>query len=390
MKKGFTLVELLIVVVVLVTLMTMVVRLGTVGDDVKRRATTINRMQRLENCLSGYYAAFGNYPPVKVHGTRDIYAVAESQDVQNQNDEVNDEIWGWKKIGDQEELRAWQQVSAACRSQPVEACFPFPSGWKERIERISDELKIKASDSSDLSEDTKAKLEAGFDDGVGNGSSIGRFNPYTNEVDWRKLQLFKFGLMSYLLPRYLVMMNGDESFYTKYRQWTDNNDAPSDPFNGNNFGWSELHNSVINSGKNRSDLARVINIPTQAVTARWMPNLEGMVSCEHSWTLFGINITSGDYYDKNLRNDNFGIDVYTPGGGGSHSQQYVLDKVTVRDGWGNQFYYYSPSPHQGYVLWSAGPNGRTFPPWIPRESMGDRANPLIGLWIEDDITSMSN
>ncbi len=72
MKKGFTLVELLIVVVVLVTLMTITFRITSVGDESTKRNRTINRMQRLENCLSGYYAAYGSYPPVKLHGSREI------------------------------------------------------------------------------------------------------------------------------------------------------------------------------------------------------------------------------------------------------------------------------------------------------------------------------
>ena len=60
MKKGFTLVEMLIVVVVLVTLMTITFRLTSLGRDQTDRNKTIARLQRLENALSGYYAAFGS------------------------------------------------------------------------------------------------------------------------------------------------------------------------------------------------------------------------------------------------------------------------------------------------------------------------------------------
>ena len=74
MKKAFTLVEMLVVVVVIVTLMTMTFRLSSIGDDSRRRNETLSRMNRIENCLSGYYAAFGGYPPVALHGTRNIYA----------------------------------------------------------------------------------------------------------------------------------------------------------------------------------------------------------------------------------------------------------------------------------------------------------------------------
>ena len=59
MKKGFTLVELLIVVVVMITLMTITFRLSSIGSDATARNKTVNRLNRLENCMSGYYAAFG-------------------------------------------------------------------------------------------------------------------------------------------------------------------------------------------------------------------------------------------------------------------------------------------------------------------------------------------
>ena len=59
MKKAFRLVEMLVVVVVLVTLMSIVFKLGNVGDSSEKRTTTISRLQKLENCLSGHYAAAG-------------------------------------------------------------------------------------------------------------------------------------------------------------------------------------------------------------------------------------------------------------------------------------------------------------------------------------------
>ena len=53
MRRAFTLVELLVVVVVIVTLMAVTFRLGSVGSESTYKSRTINRMQRLENCLSG-------------------------------------------------------------------------------------------------------------------------------------------------------------------------------------------------------------------------------------------------------------------------------------------------------------------------------------------------
>ena len=43
----------------IVTLMAITFRLGNVGSASTYKSRTVNRMQRLENCLSGYYAAYG-------------------------------------------------------------------------------------------------------------------------------------------------------------------------------------------------------------------------------------------------------------------------------------------------------------------------------------------
>ena len=50
----------------------------------------------------------------------------------------------------------------------------------------------------------------------------------------------------------------------------------------------------------------------------------------------------------------------------------------------------SDLPYQSYVIWSAGRNGRTFPPWIARDELDSKANKCIGAWTEDDIVSMSH
>ena len=53
MKRAFTLIELMIVTVVLVTLMAIVFRLAGITGPQEARAKTIKRMQCIENCLSG-------------------------------------------------------------------------------------------------------------------------------------------------------------------------------------------------------------------------------------------------------------------------------------------------------------------------------------------------
>ena len=73
--------------------------------------------------------------------------------------------------------------------------------------------------------------------------------------------------------------------------------------------------------------------------------------------------------------------------------KYVLQYITLKDGWGREFYYYSAPPYQSYRLWSAGPNGKTFPPWITMETLkkkdsstnGKKDVDLARDWVEDDI-----
>ena len=64
MKRGFTLIEMMVVVAVLVTLMAISIRIANIGSETEARSMTISRMQRLENAISGYFAAYGSYPAV--------------------------------------------------------------------------------------------------------------------------------------------------------------------------------------------------------------------------------------------------------------------------------------------------------------------------------------
>ena len=382
----------LIVVVVLVTLMTITFRLGALNTSSWQRNTTVTRLQRLENCLSGYYAAFGSYPPVATLNSRNPFLKVDEWGMQSTDGEEDSNIFNWDVDAfrngkyQEAEAKAWAQVQAACKAQPVGCSFPFPKDYDEIVVAWSDHLKEEAAASKTLSEAKKRIFSAGFD--AGSGSNIGRFSAYKQKIDWRDLQLFKFGLMSYLLPRFLMMMNADESFYD-FAQWTGNNALPSDPLTGQMFdGWYEIKRSADDK-KNKTDYARVANIPSQAVCARWMPNLEGLVLTPHdSLSAFGLSLA-----DKSFNNEfSFSTEVFSPGDYGSRNTggQYVLDSCTVVDGWKNDFYYYSPAPYQTYILWSAGPDGRTFPPWISRDGLDNNANRCVSAWIEDDIVNMSH
>lgn len=389
MKRAFTLVELLIVVVVLVTLMSIVFSLGAVGDASERRNVTVARMQRIENCISGYYAAFGSYPPVKLHGSRNIYYRTNKYGIQQTENDDPDEG-----------SLVWSRVEAACRSQPVGMNFPFSSDYDDYIEKTSIELMELHQSGGDDNEYAKNQafenMTANFNPGWVSGERRA-------SADWTQCQVFRFGLMSYLLPRFVVMMGNEKiAIYNDFAQWKDNNQLPCRMEDGAPYrNWDELNQQVIqrSSSSQNGDLWKVEALPSQAVTARWMPNLKGILHCERSLTLYGVTV-SGEG-SRNFTVENPWPTIFSGGdsqggeGSGDGSTQYVLDGVTCRDAWYNELYYYSDPPYQSYRLWSAGANGKTFPPWISEEDIANDSTlsanrNTLQNWRADDIVHMSN
>ena len=395
MKKGFTLIELLIVVTIMATLMTIMFRLGAISSDESKRITTITRLQKLENCLSGYYAAFGSYPPVKIYGSRDIYMeVKNGVQTDNRNETLN-----------------WSQIQAACRSQPINCAFPFAEGMRETVEDFSQRLQELASSNSKYQQSPNYRaFSAGFSIG-----DAGEFTAYWKKTDWRDVQIFKFGLLSYLLPRYLVMMQGDPLFCgasggNPCAQWSMNNDDCVDATTGLTMTWKKVYDSVERNAEgtyhageikgSKSDFIRVANMPTQAVCANWIANLEGACAVGHTMgDIFGVNIVDNSYSlfsDPEDDGDPPQLDIYSPGGKGSDF--YMLDSISVRDGWWQDFYYYAPNGAQSYALWSSGPNCRTFPPWIDKTGMLDKrvnesnggSSKTVADYIADDIIRMNH
>ena len=382
MKKGFTLVELLVVVVVLVTLMSITFRIGSVGSETGARSTTVNRLQRLENCLSGYYAAYGSYPPVRLHGSRDYTLAVNAQGIQQVDSD------------DRSDTLEWDRVKAACRSQPVGMSFPYKDqSMRTYVAKISNLLQQRASSSRKADAafakygPSKYAFEALTDASIVSGKS--------GESDWSHVQVYKFGLLSFLLPRYLVMMGGDnsssrDSFYD-FSVWTQNNQMPCDFESGVPYSsWA-----AVNSDAEQNPW-KIAVLSSQAVCARWLVNLEGTLACNTAQSYYGIDLRDTKTSASTLSYDNPNPEVWSAadsqsGSGSNYSQQYVLDCITIKDGWNNDFYYYSPAPHQTYTLWSAGANGKTFPPWVPEEEIRNiNGNSTIREWVADDIVQMSN
>lgn len=431
MKRAFTLIEMMIVVAILAILMTITFRLTGSGEDDTKRTTTIVRLQKIENCLSGYYAAFGSYPPVALHGSRDIYL----------------KVAGGGQTGEQNQGKLKDipnQVLAACRAQPFGCEYPPSPSERDAIEKWafkdSDSMKSRVSGGKfkhygtdqyqyafafqgDLTEPDRGE---GFNnafpqDGKEKGQEL---------RTWQQVQLFKFGVMSFLLPRYLFMLRSNNDWFTPgdvCLQWSDCNEMPSDPLEGVSFsnlqqaggpgekgdsGWElikdmaggddEGGSSQSESAQDKFNRMRVANIPSQAVCARWMPNLEGACMTTISESFFGINVTDSTW----LRKDNgFTTDLGDPYAvlppdlmpvhrappGGESGTPYCLGWITMFDGWNQEFFYYSPPPYQSYTLWSSGPNKKTFPPWISLDEIDDTEDLKTATeWKKDDIVQMSN
>ena len=362
MRKGFTLVELLVVIVVAATLMAIVFRLSAIGGDLQARNMTIARMQRIENCLSGYFAAYGSYPPVALYATHNVY-----QNVR----------YGIQESGEGESLE-WSSVKAVCMAQPFACRFPFDPNMEDMVAKVSAIMVARAESGDEHWKAYAARPELHV--GFYTITSPDDVSGWDSASDWNEVQIFKFGLMSYLLPRYLTMAtNFDTEALDDCKQWTDSNEYSCNPNTGMKFGsWKDQLN----------DKRLVRRIPSQAVCARWMPNLEGIVSCTDGagrCDLFGVNVSSGSACAVDP--DNVDIELF-PGKGGRY---YVLDSMTVADGWGNEFFYYSPAPYQSYRLWSAGANGTSFPPWIPLDTLkSDSDKKKASNWMADDILFQSN
>ena len=369
MKKAFTLVELLVVVVVIMALLSISFRLMSAGGDSEKRSTTLARMQRIENCLSGYYAAFGSYPPVALHAKRNVYLDLDQDD--NQMDSETSSLNS-------------KCVEAACRAQPFAACFPFPPRRQAKVEAQCSLAMQKTTDPAFPDWVAVAdKLGSGVR-GVHRPSDMPNWQ---SESKWEKLKLFEFGVMSFLLPRFLFMAdkaNKDE--LDQCAQWDANNQLSAHPNTGLVFGDYESQ---------MKDVRLVRRIPSQAVCARWLPNLEGIVSG---------NDLSGDN-ERPRDGEFFGIKVLDKekmiSATRSSPKKFLKcfdrkthtlhNMMTVLDGWGNEFYYYSPQPFQSYRLWSAGANGVTFPPWVPLSTLKTDADRRTAAnWMADDIMYLSH
>ena len=393
-KNGFTLIELLIVTVVIVTLMGIVFRLAGVGGDSRAKSKTQARLQRLENAISGYYAAYGSYTPVPLEGrSRDINVRVRERGKQRSGEKnsVEGKLYNaYKDPSKNKEVIS--QIDAACRAQPIAVLFPFflsdiDGERKSNAEKLVTALATRReSNSGELPFSLQPLHSVG-------GLNVGERDEAT---------LFQFGLLSFLMPRYLFMLQGHPEMYdTPNSQWSKNNQLPCRLDTGRPYEtWESMQEYLYRSGGiNARQAFLVKNLTSQAVCARWMPNFEGIVS--GGLDFYGVDTSDGDWpflsgsqydgvpgYKKWLRLFSPSDNKSSSGGGGGNL--YILNGMTVADGWGHEFYYYADPPYQSYRLWSAGANGYTFPPWLEVDSFSnDNDKRAITEWTKDDICHLS-
>ena len=396
MKKGFTLIELLVVTLVIAILASIVFKLTGKAQEIVPRQKTVARMMKLENCISGYYAAFGSYPPVVFYGSRDPYTPVDKLGRQLMSEGTSSQL-------------SLEQIEAACRAQPVAVNFPFNTrDEKNSVKGYSDMIQMLRREDPDYDKafGWMPWVQNGFDGLETPTQLANKFN--TTEWGTEGLCLFRFGLMSYLLPRYLLMMgNSSDDMYEKFAQWFGNNSLPHMFETGGRYkNWKLINDDIkrdddLNDDKDKvnKNIWKIEMLPSQAVTRRWLPNLEGQCSVPEmniNTKFYGIDVKSTDEADKKSfsprQPGTFKDWVFATDKG--NSQLYMLSGLTVYDGWQNEFYYYSPPPYQSYRLWSAGENKKTFPPWYPPEQLKDLSQQKIGgmtieEMIADDIVQLS-
>ena len=143
-KRGFTLVELMVVIVLVCLLAGMVFRLVGASSNQDRVAKTQAILQKVSLALECYKSIYGKYPPVPVYG-------------KDKSTMTNHDIKGFKESG-----------------QPVIFAFPaVPSGLKGA------HLTFDASEAAQI---------ADID--------------HNGALDWENNCLFTFGLVSFFVPRY--------------------------------------------------------------------------------------------------------------------------------------------------------------------------------------------
>ena len=321
-RSAFTLIEMMVVVALVGILIGGVFRLLNAAGEGAKRGETIERMQRIENALSGFYAAYGSYPPVEQHGSPDPF-VEEAED---------------GTTSPVSSLEA-ENANRAAASQPMS--FEFPP-----MQALDDYIATRFQSQGILSPNRNPGI-------------------FTQSEKWPQSKLYRYGVVSFLVPRYDAIGDFTLEASNQYEpQPIDTKLAPNEGLYKNHKQWTNYNP------------ARKAKAEREAC-ARWLPNLQRIVFGGRK--LLGVQTGT-----PNTDNDVVFSPAYTKGG-----NKYVLRMMTIRDAWGNDFYYHSAPPYQSYRLWSAGPDGVTFPADYPLQQLNPSDRKTVSGWIKDDIARPS-
>lgn len=323
-KDAFTLIEMMFVVALIGILIGGMFRLLNAVGQNTQRAQTIAALQRVENALSGFYAEYGTYPPVVR-----CYSPDPDQETQLDQDDST-----YSQLTTETEKFAWRS-NRASRSQPVAFDFPSP--------KIMDSYVY---------------------------NKFGCYSANQNLNDGTVTR-FQYGLLSFLLPR-IQVMGGDDLADLETKE-----NVPEKEI------FTQSQWTKYNSGNsNNKQSFKEQNAREVKTCSRWLPNLKGIIT--GGGTVLGVA----------LNDSRFNKIYFSPPRETSAGNQIRLRRASVFDGWATNpdgeynkrvIYYYSEPPYQSYRIWSAGPNGNTFPPWIPLESLSSKDRKTVSDWIADDV-----
>jgi len=342
-KQAFTLVEIMVVVSVIAILALASFRLMKAAAHNKKVAETQARMERLQNALSGYYAQYGHYPPVP------FYSSMNPEEARNFDSNG--------VLGNNFAAKAkW-----ASRAQPMAYEYPPPAYADQNFIDVIFNRNLQQGDGR-----TKDMFSSGI---------AAQFDPKNPAWD-EGPKAFKFGLLSFLLPRLEVANFAENSLIRdtvvfSIPQWLEHNPATPQGLpktQGNNAAFSRAMQAQ--------------RLAENEACARWLPHLEHTINGLGA-PILGVNIWSGTTQSAD---DGGGFQKRVTRLAGGGDDLIATMSATCVDAWYNSFYYHSLPPYQSYILWSAGPDGNTFPPWIDSKDPYYIANKKAILeMIKDDI-----
>ena len=219
LRDAFTLIEMMVVVALIGILIGGVFRLLSAAGEGAKRAETIERMQRVENAISGFYATYGTYPPVPRHGSPDPFAKEDDQGNTTPHAALTPE-----------------NANRAAACQPVP--FEFPP-MKALDDFIATKYKV-----------TSPNMNPGaFEQGG----------------TWPTMKLYRYGLVSFLIPRYDAIGEFKLEETDGYTPKPISSDwAPHEDLYTNHKLWKDVNPAAQAKAEREA-------------CARWLPNLERTV-----------------------------------------------------------------------------------------------------------------